>query len=172
MHNQRNLVTLISTLAILVLVGCSGGGRSSPTAPSALSSSGVLQLASADLLVDGQSVNGMTLMPGHGNGEPALFMAELMMDGAPAPGHQVRVQFDRPMGMMGSNRGQFMLYDDGTHGDPTPGDGIYCFLDVEARYGCQGAGMMDGEYHYEVWGQQTAGPDSNHLHLRVWLDQG
>jgi hypothetical protein len=128
-----------------------------------------LELVEADLQVGGQSVNGSIMQPGHGNGQPALFRARLTSNGQPATGHQVWVKYDRPMGMMGGTRGQFRLYDDGTHGDQTPNDGIYCFLDTEARYGCHGANMRHGEYHYEYWGEQHGGPESNHLHVSVWL---
>ena len=162
---QRTL-HLVGALTAQALFACSGGD-SSPTAPG----TPVMQLTQADLQVGGESVAGQTLGPGHGQGQHTFFMAELMLDGAPAPGHEVWVKFDRPGGMMGMNQGQFRLYDDGTHGDPTPGDGVYCLLDTESRYGCHGANMRDGEYHYDFWGQHQAGHESNHEHVRVWVDQ-
>ncbi len=165
LHRGYSLAITISLATGLALTGCSSG---SPTSPSP---NGPLALVSADLQVDGQSVNGMTLGPGHGNGEPSFFTAQLMMDGAPAPGQQAWVRYERPMGMMGGSTGQFMLYDDGTNGAPTPGDGIYCFLDQEERYGCQGAGMMDGEYRYEFWGRRGGdGQETNRMQVRVRLD--
>ena len=159
-------VALTITVSVSML-GCSGG---SPTAPLQPVPNTAFQMTSADLLVANQSVNGMTLVPGHGNGEPGLFEATLMMGGTPGSGHEVWVRFERPMGMMGGSEGQFRLYDDGTHGDPTPHDGAYTFRDTGHRYDCEGAAMQDGEYHYEFWGQQDGGPESNHLHVRVWLD--
>jgi hypothetical protein len=166
MKLSQNSLRAVVALTALALFGCSGGSNS-PTVPG----TPVMQLTQADLQVGGASVAGQTLRPGHAQGQPTFFMAELMMDGAPAPGHEVWVRFERPQGMMGMSQGQFRLYDDGTHGDPTPGDGIYCLLDADTRYGCHGAGMMDGEYHYEFWGQHQAGHESNHEHVRVWLDQ-
>lgn len=163
---KRRVLYTAGALATLALFACSGGGNS-PTAPGAP----VMQLTQADLQVGGKSVAGQTLGPGHGQGQSTFFMAELRFGGVPAPGHEVWVRFERPGGMMGRSQGQFRLYDDGTHGDPTPGDGIYCLLDKESRYGCHGGDMRDGEYHYEFWGQHQAGQESNHLHVRVWLDQ-
>ena len=166
MHlTQRFKWVLTLAVALLAAASCSSGNSSSPTAPS-----GRLLLTNADLIVAGESMDNRTVPVGHGQGEPALFMAELMVDGAPGIGHEVWVEVDRPMGMMGPRR--FPLHDDGTHGDPIAHDGLYHFEDIEGRYACNGPGMMAGEYHYEYHGETAAGQQSNRLRVRVTIEAG
>lgn len=152
----------VLVLAILT-VGCSGD----PTGPEMSS----MMLTQPMVMVAGQVVNGQTLAIGHGDGASTLFQAHLLdAAGRPLAGAVVRVRYQRPggMGMMGGRHGDFRLYDDGTHGDPVPGDGIYCFEDWEAIYGCHAEGLGAGEYHYEFWGEHD-GHQSNHHEVMVTL---
>lgn len=157
---------IIAALAVLV-VGCSSGSNS-PTQPGGFA--GELAVTSADLLVDGESVAGQTMPVGHGEGMAARFEAHLMMDGAPAPGYQMWVEYDRPMGM-GPQQGRFRLYDDGTNGDRVPGDGIYCFEDFEGMYACHRNNARRGDYHYEFYGIDHQGEHTNHMDFMVHLGQ-
>jgi hypothetical protein len=73
----------------------------------------------------------------------------------------------------GHHQGRFQLYDDGTHGDHVPGDGLYCFEDFAAEYGCHGPKAQPGEYHYEFWGEhQQDGHHSNRHRVTVTLSDG
>jgi hypothetical protein len=115
--------------------------------------------------VDGQVVNGMTLPPGHGSGASTRFEAMLVdRSGAPMTGSTMTVSFQRPaaMGMMGAN-GTMRLYDDGTHGDRTAGDGDYCYEDFAGDFGCHGEDAAMGQYHYDFWGMDSRGDESNHM---------
>jgi hypothetical protein len=75
------------------------------------------------------------------------------------------------MGHMGGymHQGEFYCYDDGTHGDPVPGDGIYCFVDEMQQYGCHSADARPGEYRYEFCGFDQHGHESNRMEVRVNL---
>lgn len=159
----RSWIGLV-TLAVLV-GGCSDSGGSSPTQPGVDSE---LTVTSADLLVGGTSVAGQTLPPGHGEGMMARFEAHLKLGSAPAPGFAVWAEYDRPMGM-GPLHGKFPLYDDGTHGDPVAGDGVYCFEDVEGLYACHRNNAHHGDYHYQFYGMDHAGNETNRMGFTVHI---
>ena len=143
------------------VVACS----SMPTTPGS-----PLLLAQARVLVGGEEVGGKTLPVGHGQGRATRFEAVLLDgQGRAVAGGRVLVDYQRPGGMMHA-RGQFLLYDDGTHGDPVAGDGIYCFEDMEHEYGCSGEDMQPGAYHYEFFGVDHDGMHSNHRHVIVTLE--
>lgn len=143
------------------------GGNDGPTEPS----SSAITLRSALVKVDGQIVNGQTLPRGHGSGGSTRFEASLLLEERPAAGQVVRVQFDRPTssGMMNTG-GIFALYDDGTHGDTMPGDGIYCYEDVVGQYGCHRDDAAPGEYHYDFWGMHEGMHESNHMRVTVTIN--
>jgi len=147
-------------LALFLAVGCNGGG-SSPTSPAGQS----FAMTSAAVVVDGQTVNGMTMPAVHGGG-PTRFEARLELDGRPATGGVVYCDYDRP-GMGMHRQGRFTMYDDGTHGDHTPGDGLYCLQDDLREYGCHGDGAGPGDYHYEFWGEHPAHGATAHRQVTV-----
>lgn len=164
---DRRLVMTLTILTVAVLVaGCSGD----PTGPAMPE----MMLTQPQVMVDGQVMNGQTVSVGHGAGGSTLFQAHLQdMHGRPVVGGVVKVRYERPGGMgmmMGARNGEFRLYDDGTHGDPVPGDGIYCFEDWEAMYGCHEWGLGTGPYHYEFWGEDHEGHQSNHHRVTVTLN--
>ena len=164
MKIQNRLGALTLTLIPLFALACSG--ESSPTSPALAS----LSLQTANVVMNGSVLNGMTISRDHGNGAATRFEATLMgADGRPATGHRVAVRYTRPGGMMMMNSGEFFLYDDGTNGDPIAGDGIYCFEDLRYQYGCGGYGMAVGEYRYEFYGMQPDGTHSNHMTVNVTL---
>lgn len=161
----RLLVGLPILLVAVVAVGCSGD----PTGPDMSQ----MMLTQPLIMVAGQVMNGQTMPVGHGDGASTLFQAHLQDgDGHPVTGGVVKIRYERPPGMgmmMGAANGEFRLYDDGTHGDPTAGDGIYCFEDWQGMYGCHANGLQPGEYCYEFWGEDHYGHQSNHQDVTVTL---
>jgi hypothetical protein len=154
--------------AALWILSCQGGGGSSPTSPLTVQ----LSLQAATVSVGGQVVNGMTLPRGHGNGSSTRFEASLVdLGGMPMAGVTVTMSYQRPgsMGMMGTS-GTLHLYDDGTHGDRTPGDGVFCYEDSTGDYGCHAADAPMGQYHYEFWGDDAHGHQSNRMAVTVTID--
>lgn len=148
----------ILAASVLLWGGACGGGGNGPTDPAGQR----VSLVTAAVSVDGVVYNGGTYHHGQGQGDSTRFEARLTSNGGPAPGERVWVDYGR--GMM---RGRFGLYDDGTHGDPVPGDGVYCLEDPDGRYGFHHAGAPHGRYHYEFWGEHHGGSHSNHLDVTI-----
>lgn len=145
-----------AALAALLLTGCSDGS-SSPTE----STVGGLTMTHAGVTVDGESVDGQTFPQDHG--ESTRFEARLRdRDGSPGTGYMVRVRTSRPGGHGHHRQSELRLYDDGTHGDRVAGDGIYCYEDFGGEYGCHGPHAPAGEHHWEFWGEDHHGHESNH----------
>jgi hypothetical protein len=167
----RSIARLIplgpALLGLVLFAACSGDGGGSPTAPA----SPQLVLQTATLSVSGQVVNGMTLPQGHGQGVSTRFAATMVnLQGQPMSGQNVQVRYQRPQGMgMMNPSGTMMLYDDGTHGDRVPNDGLYCYEDWAGDYGCHTASSPMGQYHYEFWGQDHGGQHSNHMTVTVTI---
>jgi hypothetical protein len=157
---------LATAAALLMMLGCGEGDEVvAPGSPDLL-------LLEANALVDGEPINGQTIDAGD-NGGFVGFEARLVNgQHNPAPGQQVRVEYDIPaMDMMGMMRrkGSFMLHDDGMHGDVTPNDGIYCYNDVTSNYGCHAPGARPGQHHYDFCGIDREGRESNHVIVEVVL---
>ena len=136
------LSTRLVAGTILLLVACSGGDN--PTAPAGAVE---MTVASASVIVDGQVVNGMTLHGEHGGAGGTRFEAQIEMPAGTVAGAQMWLRYERPGGMGGmmGGTGVVALFDDGTHGDRVPGDGLYCLLDEPGEYGCHGAGAPMGQ---------------------------
>jgi len=154
---------------LLMTAGCSGSG-SSPTAPSPQFTS--VALSSATVMVDGQDVSGTSVTQGH-HGAATHFEAHVQHQGTLDPGFQVWMRYDQPdgHGMMGRH-GSVALYDDGTHGDPVAGDGIYCFDDDMGDIGCQADDAPMGPYHYDFYGTGPHGDETNHCQVTVTVVGG
>ncbi len=160
---RPTLPLALCALPVVLILGCSGGA--SPTAPTAS-----LSLVSANVTVAGQTVNGMTLPRGHGEGSSTRFEAMLTDDRGPLTGQTAQVRYERPQGMgMMNSSGTMMLYDDGTHGDRRAGDGLYCYEDQAGEYGCHSADSPMGEYHYNFFGMDGGGNHSNHMQVTVTI---
>lgn len=151
----------VALVALLATAGC--GGSDGPTAPRRSE----VAVTNASVMVNGQIVNGQTLPRVHGQGGTTRFEASLMLGGRPAPGQVVRVRFDRPGPGMMNTTGTFSLYDDGTHGDRMPGDGIYCYEDTAGQYGCHSEDAQPGQYHYDFSGMHESMHESNHMQVTV-----
>jgi len=149
----------------------------SPTAPSTeiTAETSSLRLTGAQVLFNGEIVNGQTMHTGQMQPGSVLFRATLLgAGGHPALGNTVHVEYRFPgggMGPMGGQHGLLGLFDDGTHGDPVAGDGIYCFEDVQHRYGFHMQGAPYGQYHYEFFGLDHLQHRSNHMSVFVTVVQ-
>lgn len=173
MCNRKTQRLSIATIAVAILVFAAGGcSEDDPTQPAG-SNTGDLALSEAKVSVDGQSLDGQNIPQGS-NAGPARYEARLADHyGNPVTGGQVQVRYGLS-GMMGHmngymHLGEFYCYDDGTHGDPISGDGIYCFIDYVQDYGCHRAGAQPGEYRYEFCGFDQHGHESNRMDVRVNL---
>jgi hypothetical protein len=151
-----------AALVAIILTGCNGNGG--PTAPESSS----LVLTSATVSVNGQVLNGETLPRGHGEGVAERFEAVLEKDGVRVTGGTVRVQHDSPGGMMMGSP-VFHLYDDGTHGDRMPNDGLYCFEDFQGQYGCHTEQASRGSHHYDFAGMDSQGHKSSQMRVTVTI---
>jgi len=102
-----------------------------------------------------------------GTGEPTLFRVRAQAPGGLSTIQRVVLQYSQPGfnhhsgSMMGGFRGTATFYDDGTHGDDVPGDGVYHFMDPDDDIGCHGTEAPRGEYHYEFWCEDVFGQRSN-----------
>jgi hypothetical protein len=158
---SRSLRCLPLVAGALLLAAC-GGGRSSPTSPAAAR----FMMTSEQVVLDGQVLNDRTVTMYQGAGS-TRFEARLALDGAPATGGTVYCRYDRPGAMGMHGQGTFTMYDDGTHGDQTPGDGLYCLQDDRDEYGCHGPGAGPGDYHYEFWGEHPGWGTTEHHRVTV-----
>ncbi|MGD8329622.1 MAG: hypothetical protein PVJ49_09295 [Acidobacteriota bacterium] len=167
----------LSLIPVALLAGALLAGCSTPTSPQTqdpMQSS--LRLSSAQILISGEVVNGQTMETGHMQGGSTLFQATLTMgNGGPALGDTVQVQYQTPGGGPGGmmhQQGLMTLYDDGTHGDPSAGDGVYCYADEQGQYGFHMPWAPAGEYHYEFFGFDHDDHHSNHMTVSVTMVAG
>lgn len=156
---------LVVASLVLAAIGCSDDDAR-PADPVAAD----LTLTQARVSIDGRSLDGQAVLQGD-KAASVQYEARLTdHQGNPLAGGQVLVRYGM-QGMMGHDMhlGEFPCYDDGTHGDPMPGDGIYCFVDDGQEYGCHRADARPGEYHYEFCGFDQQGHESNRMTVRVSL---
>ncbi len=159
-QNLSRFAIAAAALITVTLLGCNGNGG--PTSPDG----SPLVLTRATVSVNGQVINGEILPQGHGEGGTARFEAVLEKAGVRMAGGTVRVQHGSPGGMM-MGPPEFHLYDDGTHGDRTPGDGLYCLEDVQGQYGCHTSQAPRGTHHYDFMGTDGQGHNSNQMRVSV-----
>ncbi len=171
----REQSCLVSSLWLgVALLAAFALGCSSPMAPETVQSPPSFQLTNAQVRVDGMVVNGETLQMGEIKGSSTFFEATLMGPAGPAAGHTVQAQYQVPHhgpgNMMGGpDQGLMTLYDDGTHGDPIAGDGIYCYEDVQGQYGLHRHGAPAGQYNYEFFGVDHDLHHTNHVNVIVTM---
>ena len=154
-------------IALLSLMSCSDGS-SSPTAPSAISPAP--EVRNPQVLVGGVPVRAHVE---EGTGQPALFRVRVHAPSGLNTVQQVLLQYSQPGPnhhggpMMGGFTGTVVCYDDGTHGDDIPGDGVYHFMGPDANIGCHGLDAPPGEYHYSFWCEDVYGRRSNTASLTI-----
>jgi len=156
----------------LLMLAAGGCGQDDPARP-ADPNGGDLTLSAAKVSVDGQSLAGLDIQQGDYPG-PVRYEARLVdHHGDPVVGGQVQVRYGTTgmMGHMGGYMplGEFYCYDDGSHGDPVSGDGIFCFVDDAQQYGCHRADARPGEYRFEFCGFDQYGHESNRMDVMVNL---
>lgn len=166
MMNHARTLFVLAAATLLALGGCSGSGDSNSGSLTAPPGGSAIRLAGGDVLIGGQSVSGATIA--QGSGTSTLFTTTLV---DPSDASRVRTMYmDYPahssMGMMGSME-RLQLYDDGTHGDLAPGDGWYCYLDVDGHIGPHDDDCPKGEYLYTFHGTDIEGHDTNTIDCRV-----
>lgn len=155
---RKTLILVLWACAVgLLLLGCDGRSGLTDVAASAF-------VTDAKVTVDGEVVNGRTVSRGHGGGATRFEASVRFAGRAPSV---VRVRYTKPgaMGMHGS--GELSCYDDGTHGDRQPGDGVYCYEDHEGRYGCHGDDAHPGQHRYEFDCADDRGRRSNPVVVTV-----
>jgi hypothetical protein len=126
-------------------------------------------VSEAKVQVNGETVNGETLPQGQDLGDSTRFEATLVGLDGPERDLTVQVEYERPDGMMMNADGTMLLYDDGTHGDPTPGDGIYCYEDRQGDYGFHMRDAPMGDYHYGFFATDRKERHSRHVDVIVTL---
>ena len=154
-------------VAVPFLLAATGCEQNSPTN----TVSSAVTLSQATITVDDQSLDGQTMHQGEQAGTMRYEAHLVDQHNEPAPGRAVRVRVEMP-GMMGSMHHmteELFCYDDGTHGDPVPGDGVYCYEDPTVEHGCHRADAQPGDYHYDFCGVDEHGHESNHMDLMVRL---
>ncbi|HSF15057.1 MAG TPA: hypothetical protein VLK65_05855 [Vicinamibacteria bacterium] len=144
------------------LITCSDESSSMMTAPATRPAPP--SVSNAQVLVGGQAIEGAVV---EGTGESALFRVRIHAPGGLGTIQRVVLRYSQPGPnhhggpMMGGFRGTVLCYDDGTHGDDVPGDGIYHFMDPDDAIGCHGFEAPPGPYHYEFWCEDVFGQQSN-----------
>jgi len=158
------------SLALLTtyFVACSDSSSSPTTSP--LSMSGRPVVTNPEVLVSGLPVPGVVT---RGDDQPGLFRVHVRAPGGLATIRRVVLQYAQPGpnhhggSMMGGFSGTVLCYDDGTHGDDVPGDGIYHYMDPENQIGCHGLNAPGGSYEYAFWCEDVHGQRSNTATLTI-----
>ena len=140
--------------AFIFLVSCSDDNG--------ISSSQIPDLRTAMISISGQNVTDTSIQPGMGGS--TLYIA---YPSRVEPGLAVWMQFRGPS-MMNGGSGKWMMYDDGTHGDPKPGDGEYCFEDTNGMPGVHMMNAMSGHYSFEFYCVNSTGDHG--IHSNAWID--
>ncbi len=163
MRQRLVWIPILVIVPLAGLAGCSDEGSTGLVPPGGGSN---VRLASADVQIDGRSVNGETIE--RGSGASTLFTVALAH--ASDRSRIQRMQMDYPvhsgMGMMGE-RSSVECRDDGTNGDAVAGDGIYSYMDVDGHVGPHAEGCPAGEYVYTFHGTDLDGTHTNSLECRV-----
>lgn len=164
---KNYFLTLLASVLTAGIVGCSGE-QSATTSPTAMPAAPTVH--DAQIIVAGHSVQGLIVQ---GTNEPSLFRVRVDAPAGLATIERVVLRYYQPGRnhrrgpMMGGFGGTVLCYDDGTHGDDIPGDGIYYFMDPDEAIGCHGTEAPVGEYHYEFWCVDTFGQQSNMASVTV-----
>ncbi len=151
---MKRFSILILLGAAVIFAGCGGSDPVGKSASVPYPQNVAITIGSAD-------VTDTSIMPGMGSS--TIYRARPT---SVPPGLTVRVHYQGPMGMM-NNSGDWMMYDDGTHGDRTPGDGEYCYQDFDQmRIHMRNA--MPGHYTFDFYCVDSNGNHSPYN--TAWVD--
>ena len=149
-------------LLVVVLFAACSDDPSMMTASSSMP--GTPTVSNAAVMVGGVAVQGRVAGVA---GETALFRVRVHAPGGAPTVQRVVLQYTQPGPnhhggqMMGGFQGTAFCYDDGTHGDDIPGDGLYHFMDPQNQIGCHGYDAPRGEYEYRFWCEDIYNQRSN-----------
>jgi hypothetical protein len=155
---MRNGFLVLVIVAQLALVSCSDPAMMAGPSPMGPS------VSDAMVLVGGAPVSGRVM---NGTGQPALFGVRVHAPSGLPSIQRVVLQYSQPGTnhhggpMMGGFNGTVLCYDDGTHGDDIPGDGVYHYMDPDDDVGCHGLDAPPGEYRYSFGCEDVHGQRSN-----------
>jgi hypothetical protein len=160
---KRLLALVLASAGVLLVSGCTDetGPGTSP-----------IEILSASLLVNGEPVAD-GVRPTHGD---MMHIQAQVTPGSLAMVQRVMVDHTSPPMVRGRSmhhEGVMMLYDDGTHGDHRPGDGLYCHegdMIEMMRFMGQGMGMMQGEHKLEIYVEDGDGNHSEHYTLPMKIN--
>jgi hypothetical protein len=158
------------SLAILAMYFAACSDSSSSPTTSSLAMSGAPVVTNPQVMVGGMPVQGLV---SRGTDQPGLFRIHVQAPGGLATIRRVVLQYSQPGpnhhggSMMGGFSGTVLCYDDGTHGDDIPGDGIYHYMDPENQIGCHGLNAPQGNYQYAFWCEDMLGQRSNTATLTI-----
>jgi hypothetical protein len=156
----RLVVAVGVSVALALAVSCSDSS-SSPTASTGRPQAPTV--TDPEVLVGGVPMSGLAAVSGD---ESSLFRIRPHAPGGLSSIRQVTLHYQQPGpnhhggGMMTSFSGTVLCYDDGTHGDEVPGDGIYSFMDPDDDIGCGRFHAPSGEYQYQFWCEDVYGQRS------------
>lgn len=149
-------VFVLIFVALLFLGNCKKETLDAPTA------------ISAAIMIDGSNMtNGTVSSPSR---DDRMKVTAQFSD--PQGNHTIRtavVSYSMAGGMMGQ-MGQFILWDDGTHGDDAAGDGWYCLEDdMEEMMSMVGHGWSQvmGSHEFDFYCLDEDGNESNHITVHM-----
>ena len=177
--HSRTLIRLaVIPMTLILLAGCGETDLTSSleSLPPETSEARVLindEAASGQISVP----SGIAITQGHGRSQSRMKLTARFQQaagGAPIQEGYCDYSHQRQqtMGGMMQHRGQFRLWDDGTHGDQTPGDGIYCneglFSDMMRFTGMPMHNMDEtiGDHEGEFYCVDEGGRESNRVTVR------
>ena len=149
----------IGAMVLLIATSCSDSSGL-PGAPSQQAP----VVSDPQVIVGGVAVSGLVV---EGTDQPSLFGVRVHAPSGLPSIQRVVLQYSQPGSnhhggmMMGGFNGTVLCYDDGTHGDDIPGDGIYRYMDPDQNIGCHGVDAPPGEYRYSFWCEDASGQRSN-----------
>jgi len=151
---MKKLIMLICSLILGFIINqC---GKNNP-----IGMNDVPEIKEAKILISSKNVINSKVV--HGMGNSTLYIAKPYRV---EPGMNVIMVVKTPL--MHDHKRYFMMYDDGTHGDPHPGDGEYCYEDISHMPGIHMMDAAHGHYEFEFY---CINSQQNHgAHYNAWVE--
>jgi hypothetical protein len=147
----------ISLFVLLLSVVALSCGRDNPVGSEAM----IPFPRSVAITIGSTDITDQSIMPGMGSS--TLFHARPT---SVPPGLTVWVHYQGPSMMMHGS-GDWMMYDDGTHGDPKMGDGEYCYQDLN-QMNLHMHNAISGHYTFDFYCMDSSGEQGEHH--SAWVD--